>query len=94
MQRFYCVQSDPNETEYRILKIHRPHAIGAGAQAAMSAAQMLSVVEDEAVYTKAQVHDLLRMIDDGNKATGGLKRLMRIHGIIGTIGECRPFRFF
>ena len=55
----------------------------------MSAAQMMSVVEDEAVYTKAQVHDLLRMIDDGNKATGGLKRLMRIHGIIGTISECR-----
>jgi hypothetical protein len=44
----------------------------------------LVVIEDEAVYTGRQMTAILKMLEDGNKASGGLGRPKIFFGIIGT----------
>lgn len=44
------------------------------------------MIEDEAVYTENEKTRLLKMIEDGNLAVGGLQPVpMRIYGIVGFI---------
>ncbi|KAK0554069.1 phosphatidylinositol-3,5-bisphosphate 5-phosphatase [Tilletia horrida] len=45
----------------------------------------LSVIPDRTIYTRAQVIDLLTMIREGNKSTGGLKEVGRFFGVVGFI---------
>lgn len=45
----------------------------------------LNVTSDRVVYTRSQVSDLLDMISEGNKSTGGIKEVGRFFGIIGFI---------
>ncbi|KAE8217376.1 hypothetical protein CF319_g8520 [Tilletia indica] len=45
----------------------------------------LNVTSDRTVYTRSQVIDLLSMIREGNKSTGGLKEVGRFFGIVGFI---------
>ncbi|KAK0526006.1 phosphatidylinositol-3,5-bisphosphate 5-phosphatase [Tilletia horrida] len=45
----------------------------------------LNVTADRTVYTRAQVIDLLSMIREGNKSSGGLKEVGRFFGIVGFI---------
>ena len=42
------------------------------------------MVEDDIVYTRAGAKEVLEAVDDGNKATGGLKKVLTAWGIIGT----------
>ena len=42
------------------------------------------VIEDEAVYTGRQMTAMLKMLEDGNKASGGLGKPKVFFGIIGT----------
>jgi hypothetical protein len=47
------------------------------------------VIEDGTVYTQKEITDLLRMIDDGNKAAGGLiKAVPLFYGILGWLRLC------
>nr|KAJ3422930.1 phosphatidylinositol-3,5-bisphosphate 5-phosphatase [Polyrhizophydium stewartii] len=72
-QRMYMVGTDSSEEHFRIAKIDR------------TVADELSLVEDSVKYTKKEMEDLLGMIENGNKSTGGLRKVTRCFGIFGFI---------
>ncbi|CAO3565394.1 unnamed protein product [Mortierella alpina] len=73
--RFYIVGTNaPSGTRFRVLKIDRT-----------STQDELLITEDETVYSKAQVDDLLGMIVNGNKATGGMREVTKFYGIVGFV---------
>ncbi|PWN53902.1 hypothetical protein IE53DRAFT_383532 [Violaceomyces palustris] len=78
----------------------QPHSAGKGPSASSSApnprskpteaAQRdaeweLNVTSDRVVYTRTQVAELLEMIREGNRASGGLREVGRFFGIVGFI---------
>eukprot|EP01135_Chromosphaera_perkinsii_P003916 Nk52_evm17s262 gene=Nk52_evmTU17s262 len=71
--RFYVVGSARNEASFRVLKIDRtsPYAI--------------SILDDHVRYSRRQLEELLVMIDEGNKASGGLERVLSAFGIFGMV---------
>ena len=54
------------------------------------------VIEDEAMYTGRQMTAMLKMLEDGNKASGGLGKPKIFFGIIGmcVIRRCAFLLFF
>ena len=72
--RFYLVGGDIVDRRFRILKIDRT-----------SDSENPSVAEDEIVYTKKEMNQLLNAVDDGNKASGGLKLKCSTWGLLGFI---------
>lgn len=72
--RFYLVGADIMDTYYRVLKIDRTSPPG-----------HLDIFEEDVVYDKRQMNLLLNTIDDGNKATGGLKLKCSTWGLLGFI---------
>ncbi|KAL4931950.1 phosphatidylinositol-3,5-bisphosphate 5-phosphatase [Aspergillus undulatus] len=72
--RFYMVGMDLSDTRFRILKIDRT-----------SESENLSIIEDDIVYTKRQMSQLLDAIDDGNKSSGGLKLKCSAWAILGFV---------
>lgn len=73
--RFYIVGTNaPAGTRFRVLKIDRT-----------TAPSELSITEDEMVYSKAQVDDLLEMIATGNRSTGGMREVTKFYGIVGFV---------
>ncbi|KAJ9206727.1 hypothetical protein DTO164E3_968 [Paecilomyces variotii] len=72
--RYYMVGMDLLDTRFRILKIDRTADTGD-----------LSIAEDDIVYTKKQMSQLLDAIDDGNKSSGGLKLKCSAWGLLGFI---------
>ncbi|KAL8758768.1 MAG: hypothetical protein Q9199_001243 [Rusavskia elegans] len=71
---FYLVGGDVMDQKFRILKIDRTADSGD-----------LIVVEDEIVYTRKEMNQLLNAVDDGNKASGGLKLKCTTWGVLGFI---------
>lgn len=75
-QRFYVVASNQSDSRHRILKIDRtadPH-------------EGLSITEDPATYSRDELQDLLRMIEEGNASTGGLQTSCpNFYGIVGAL---------
>ena len=69
--RFYVVASNTSDSLHRIIKIDR------------TAPDELVVIEDEAVYTGREMTAMLKMLEDGNKASGGLGKPKVFFGIIG-----------
>jgi len=69
---FYVAASNTSESLHRIIKINR------------TAQDELVVIEDEAVYPGREMTDMLKMLEDGNKTSGGLSRPKIFFGIIGT----------
>lgn len=69
--RFYVVASNTSDSLHRIIKIDR------------TSQDELVVIEDEAVYTGRQMTAMLKMLEDGNKASGGLGKPKIFFGIIG-----------
>lgn len=69
--RFYVVASNTSDSLHRIIKIDR------------TAPDELVVIEDEAVYSGRQMTAMLKMLEDGNKASGGLGKPKVFFGIIG-----------
>ena len=69
--RFYVVASNTSDSLHRIIKIDR------------TAPDELVVIEDEVVYSGRQMTAMLKMLEDGNKASGGLGRPKVFFGIIG-----------
>ena len=72
--RFYLVGGDITDKKFRILKIDRTAESGD-----------LIVAEDEIVYTKKEMNQLLNAVDDGNRASGGLKLKCHTWGLLGFI---------
>lgn len=72
--RYYVVGADVMDQRFRILKIDRTAGIG-----------NLSIGEDEIIYTKKEMSELLNAVDDGNKSTGGIKLKCSTWGLLGFI---------
>lgn len=72
-QNFYMIGRDKNRTIWRVLKIDR------------SDPSELNIWQDSATYSENECYDLLRRVDEGNKAIGGLKFVTTCYGIIGMI---------
>jgi len=72
--RFYLVGADIMEKQYRVLKIDRTAPPG-----------HLNIFEDDIVYNRREMHQLLNTIDDGNKSTGGMKLRCSTWGLLGFI---------
>lgn len=72
--RYWITGSDITDKFYKVLKIDRTAPPG-----------QLSIFEDDIVYSKKEVTQLLTTIDDGNKATGGLRLKCSFWGILGFI---------
>ncbi|SZF05162.1 unnamed protein product [Blumeria hordei] len=72
--RFYIVGADVMDKKFRILKIDRTADKGE-----------LHIAEDQIVYTKNEMSQLLNTIDDGNKSTGGMKLRCSTWGLLGFI---------
>jgi hypothetical protein len=72
--RYYVVGADVMDQRFRILKIDRTADAG-----------NLNIAEDNIVYTKKEMTQLLNAIDDGNKSTGGMKLKCSTWGLLGFI---------
>ncbi|KAJ5356815.1 hypothetical protein N7517_011424 [Penicillium concentricum] len=72
--RFYMVGINLAETRFRILKIDRTSESGE-----------LSIIEDDMVYNKREMVQLLDAIDDGNKSSGGLNQKCSAWALLGFI---------
>jgi phosphatidylinositol 3,5-bisphosphate 5-phosphatase len=77
LQHMYLVGSDAASTSYRILKIDRT----------IPRPKSLSdiLVEDPTLYSHAGVTDMLNMINEGNKSTGGLVKVVDAYGLVGFV---------
>ena len=71
---YYLVGADIGERKYRILKIDRTVDPGE-----------LSVAEDDIIYAKKELVDLLDTVRDGNKSNGGMKLKCALWGLLGFI---------
>ncbi|CAF9911227.1 MAG: hypothetical protein GOMPHAMPRED_007350 [Gomphillus americanus] len=74
VSRFYLVGIDVCDSKHQILKIDR--TVGNGD---------LNISEDGGIYSKAELHELLNAIDDGNRSSGGLKLRTHTWGLLGFI---------
>ena len=72
--RFYLVGGDIVDKKFRILKIDRT-----------SDAAKLSITEDDIVYTKKEMNQILNAVDDGNNVSGGLRLRNSTWGILGFV---------
>ena len=72
--RFYLVGADLMDQRFRVLKVDRT-----------APPNQLNLFEDEIVYNKTDMNQLLNTIDDGNKGTGGMKLKCSSWGILGFI---------
>ncbi|KAI1610784.1 phosphatidylinositol-bisphosphatase [Exophiala viscosa] len=71
---YYIVGSDLLDSAFRILKIDRTSELGE-----------LNIIEDDIVYTKKETQQILNAVDEGNRATGGLKVKTSFWGLLGFI---------
>lgn len=69
--RFYIIASNAADSRHRIIKIDR------------TTQEELTIVEDEAEYSGKQMTAMLKMLDDGNKTSGGLGKARLFFGIAG-----------
>jgi phosphatidylinositol 3,5-bisphosphate 5-phosphatase len=72
--RYYMVGGDLMDKRFRILKIDRTAESGD-----------LSIAEDDIVYTKKEMNQLLNTVDDGNKSSGGMKLRCSTWGLLGFV---------
>ena len=72
--RFYLVGADIMDTHYRVMKIDRTSPPG-----------LLNIFEDDIIYNKREMNELLNAIDDGNRGTGGMKLKCSAWGLLGFI---------
>jgi len=70
-RRFYVVASDSADIHHRMLKIDRTSELE------------LNIVEDDAIYDARQMADILKMLEDGNRSSGGLSKSQPFFGIAG-----------
>jgi len=73
----YVVGCDKRQTEYRVIKLDR--------QVEQPSRLDEILFEDDCVYTRSELKDMLEMIHEGNKAHGGLQRINTGFGILGFV---------
>ncbi len=73
----YLVGSDEDQLSFRLIKIDRR------IENPTSLSQILRVDRDN--YSKQDLGDMLEMISEGNKATGGLVKVIEAFGVIGFV---------
>jgi hypothetical protein len=78
--RYYIVGADVMDRRFRILKIDRNPDAG-----------NLSVTEDDTVYNKSDMSQLLETVDEGNKSSGGMKLKCSTWGLLGFIRFTGPY---
>ncbi|CAG9859794.1 unnamed protein product [Phyllotreta striolata] len=72
--KFYLVGSNNTQTRFRVLKIDRTEA------------KELEIYDDKVEYTAEEIHNLICMIESGNKrAGGGFSKKISAFGIVGFI---------
>jgi len=71
--RFYIVGSNTSDSRHRIMKVDRTSTDG------------LAIQEDDTMYSGKQMTGMLKMLEDGNKGSGGLGKARVIFGIAGFI---------
>jgi hypothetical protein len=69
--RFYIVASNASDSRHCIIKVDR------------TSQDELLVLEDEAEYSGKQMSAMLKMLDDGNRTSGGLGKPKVFFGIAG-----------
>ena len=69
--KFYVVASNTNDSRHRMLKIDRTNQ------------DELDVEHNDTTYTGRQMNGVIKMLEDGNKYTGGLGRPRVFFGIAG-----------
>jgi hypothetical protein len=69
--RYFVIASNTTDSRHRIIKIDR------------TSQDELLVFEDEAVYTGKQMSAMLKMLEDGNRSSGGLGKARVFFGIAG-----------
>jgi hypothetical protein len=69
--RFYIIASNAADSRHRIMKVDR------------TSQDELIIIEDDAEYSGKQMSAMLKMLDDGNKASGGLGKARVFFGIAG-----------
>ncbi|GAB7346269.1 hypothetical protein MBLNU457_4994t1 [Dothideomycetes sp. NU457] len=72
--RYFITGADITDNHFKVLKVDRTSPPG-----------QLNIFEDDIVYSKQEVTQLLTTIDDGNKATGGLRLKLSFWGLLGFI---------
>jgi len=72
--RFFYIGTDILEEKYKVLKIDRT-----------AGQRQLALSEDGVVYSKTEIEKLINTLDEGNKASGGLKRRCINWGLLGFI---------
>ena len=72
--RFYVVGGDVQERKFRLLKIDR-----------FGDKIDLSITEDDIVYTKRDMNQLLDTLGEGNKGSGGMKLKYSFWGLLGFV---------
>ena len=79
--RFFIIASNASDSRHRIIKIDR------------TSHEELNIVEDEVEYTGKQMSAMLKMLDDGNRASGGLGKAKVFFGIAGLLILRSPKKF-
>lgn len=72
--RYWIVGSDLTDSLFKLLRVDRTSAPG-----------QINIFEDDTVYERQQLNEVLTSIDVGNKATGGLKLQYVFWGLLGFI---------
>ncbi|CAB4378561.1 unnamed protein product [Rhizophagus irregularis] len=70
---YYMVGSNQSDSRFRILKIDR------------STPTELTVIEDDIIYSKQEINDILTALEEGNRVSGGLNKVITAYGIVGFI---------
>ncbi|CAK5279425.1 unnamed protein product [Mycena citricolor] len=71
--RFFIIASNTTDSRHRIIKVDR------------TSQEELNVVEDDAEYSGKQMSAMIKMLDDGNKSSGGLGKPRVYFGVAGFI---------
>ncbi|KAG8749234.1 phosphatidylinositol-3,5-bisphosphate 5-phosphatase [Serendipita sp. 396] len=71
--RFYIVASNAGDSRHKMLKIDRTHQ------------GELVVNQDDTTYTGKQMNSMLKMLEDGNRGSGGLGKPRTFFGIAGFV---------
>ena len=69
--RFFIIASNASDSRHRIIKIDR------------MTQDELNIFEDESEYTGKEMGSMLKMLDDGNRTSGGLGKAKVFFGIAG-----------
>jgi phosphatidylinositol 3,5-bisphosphate 5-phosphatase len=70
--RYWITGGDIADQQFRMLRIDRTSAPG-----------QIALFEDDMTYSRRQMNDVLTSIDEGNKATGGLRMKCSFWGLLG-----------